>query len=204
MKEIFKQLLTPNYFRGHLVMLSSFIAGNIYFVFLLAGFSAALGLVSGIITAPIGFFTGAATLYIVRKVVNLEFRGLRVEAENKNIKLNYLPEVGSENLFQTSKDLYLRRDSWKAVLVSLAKFPIGIASLIFITAYLSISLSLLASPILHRYIEMQFHDLILNTPLELTVAVIGGLILFILGAQITEMVSWLYLKLNSFVEKKLV
>ena len=97
-----RDLVFPNNFRGHAVMLSSFITGNIYFILLTAGFSAALGLAAGIITAPIGFLAGAATIYIVRKAVNLEFKGLRKEADHKDIDLTDLPSVDSGDLFETS------------------------------------------------------------------------------------------------------
>lgn len=195
----FKDILFPNKFRGHAVMLSSFPIGNIYFILLTAGFSTALGLAAGIITAPIGFLAGAATIYIVRKAVNLEFKGLRKEAEHQDINLTDLPSVDSGDLLETSKQLYLDRDSWKAVLLSLVKFPIGLASLVFVTAYLSISASLISAPITYRYVELQIYGNILNAPIELSGAALTGLIIFILGAQVTEKASVIYMKLNSII-----
>jgi hypothetical protein len=197
--EKIKQIIFPNMFRGHAVMLSSFITGNIYFILLTAGISAALGLAAGIITAPIGFLAGAATIFIVRKAVNLEFKGLRKEAEHQNINLTDSPSVDSGDLLEKSKELYLDRESWKAVLLSLVKFPIGLASLIFITAYLSISASLISAPIIYRYVDLQIYGTVLNTPVELGGAVLAGLTIFILGAQVTEKASLIYLKLNSMI-----
>lgn len=194
-----KQLIFPNKFRGHAVMLSSFVTGNIYFILLTAGFSTALGLAAGIVTAPIGFLAGAATLYIMRKTVNLEFKGLRREAEHQDINLKELPSVDSGDLLEISKQLYLDRESWKAVLLSLVKFPIGLASLVIITAYLSISASLISAPIIYRYVDLQIYGTVLNTPIELAGAVLAGLTIFILGAQITEKASLVYLKLNSLI-----
>jgi hypothetical protein len=100
-----KDVLFPNSFRGHAVMLSSFVTGNIYFIILTAGFSTAVGLAAGIITAPIGFLAGAATLYTIRKALNLEFKGLRKEAKHQNIELNQIPEIESGDLLETSKKL---------------------------------------------------------------------------------------------------
>jgi hypothetical protein len=197
--EKIKQLFFPNMFRGHAVMLSSFVTGNIYFILLTAGFSAALGLAAGIITAPIGFLAGAATIYIVRKAVNLEFKGLRKEAEHYDIKLSGLQSLEEGDLLETSKQLYLNRESWKAVLLSLVKFPIGLASLVFITAYLSISASLISAPLIYRYVDLQIYGTVLNTPIELGGAVLAGLTIFILGAQVTEKASLVYLKLNSLI-----
>jgi hypothetical protein len=197
--EKIKQLFFPNMFRGHAVMLSSFVTGNIYFILLTAGFSAALGLAAGIITAPIGFLAGAATIYIVRKAVNLEFKGLRKEAEHYDIKLSGLQSLEEGDLLETSKQLYLDRESWKAVLLSLVKFPIGLASLVFITAYLSISASLISAPLIYRYVDLQIYGTVLNTPIELGGAVLAGLTIFILGAQVTEKASLVYLKLNSLI-----
>jgi hypothetical protein len=197
--EEMKQLISPNMFRGHAVMLSSFITGNIYFILLTAGFSTALGLAAGIITAPIGFLAGAATIYIVRKAVNLEFKGLRKEAEHQDIKLTDLPSMNSGDLLETSKEIYLDRESWKAVLLSLVKFPIGLASLVFMTAYLSMSASLISAPIIYRYVDLQIYGTVLNTPVELGGAVLAGLTIFILGAQVTEKTSVIYLKLNSMI-----
>lgn len=194
-----RDLVFPNNFRGHAVMLSSFITGNIYFIVLTAGFSAALGLAAGIITAPIGFLAGAATIYIVRKAVNLEFKGLRKEADHKDIDLTDLPSVDSGDLFETSKQLYLDRKSWKAVLLSLVKVPIGLASLVFITVYLTISASLISAPLIFRYVDLQIYGTVLNTPIELGGAVLAGLAIFILGAQVTEKASLVYLKLNSMI-----
>jgi hypothetical protein len=197
--EKIKQLFFPNMFRGHAVMLSSFVTGNIYFILLTAGFSAALGLAAGIITAPIGFLAGAATIYIVRKAVNLEFKGLRKEAEHYDIKLSGLQSLEEGDLLETSKQLYLDRESWKAVLLSLVKFPIGLASLVFITAYLSISASLISAPLIYRYVDLQIYGTVLNTPVELGGAVLTGLTIFILGAQVTEKASVVYLRLNSML-----
>ncbi len=197
--EKIKQLIFPNKFRGHAVMLSSFATGNIYFILLTAGFSAALGLAAGIITAPIGFLAGAATIYIVREAVNLEFKGLRKEAEHQDLNLTDLPSVDSGDLLETSKQLYLDRESWKAVLLSLVKFPIGLASLAFITAYLSTSASLISAPIIYRYVDLQIYGNILNTPVELSGALLAGIVIFILGAQVTEKASLAYLKLNSMI-----
>ncbi len=195
--EKMKQLFFPNMFRGHAVMLSSFGTGTVYFILLTAGFSAAFGLAAGIITAPIGFMAGAATIYIVRKAVNLEIKGLRKEAEHSDIKLSELPILDEGDLLETSKQLYLDRGSWKIVLLSLAKFPIGVASFVFITVYLSMGISLILSPLIYRSVELQIYGNILNTPIELGGAVLAGLIILILGAQITEKASLLYLKLNS-------
>lgn len=194
-----RRLILPNKFRGHAVMLSSFITGNIYFLLLTAGFSTAIGLAAGIITAPIGFLAGAATIYIVRKAVNLEFKGLRKEAEHQDINLKDLPSLNEGDFLETSKQLYLDRESWKAVLVSLVKFPIGLASLVFITAYLSISASLISSPFIYRYVDLQIYGTVLNTPIELGGSVLAGLTIFILGSQVTEKASVIYLKLNSMI-----
>ncbi len=195
----FTDILYPNKFRGHAVMLSSFVTGNIYFILLAAGFSAALGLAAGVITAPIGFLAGAATIYIVRKAVNLEFKSLRKEAEHQDLNLTDLPSVDSGDLLETSKQLYFDRESWKAVLLSVAKFPIGLSSLVFITAYLSISASLISAPLIYRYVDLQIYGNILNTPVELSGALLAGIVIFILGAQVTEKASLLYLKVNSLI-----
>jgi hypothetical protein len=194
-----RDVLFPNKFRGHAVMLSSFVTGNIYFILLTAGFSTAIGLAAGIITAPIGLLAGAATIYIVKKAVNLEFKGLRKEAEHQDIDLTDLPSVDSGDLLETSKQLYLDRESWKAVLLSLLKFPIGLSSLIFITAYLTICASLISAPIIYRYVDLQIYGNILNTPVELSGALLAGIVIFILGAQVTEKASLAYLKLNSMI-----
>ncbi len=199
MRDEVKTLLFPNRFRGHAVMLSSFLTGNIYFILLTAGFSTALGLVAGIITAPIGFLAGAATIYIVRKAVNLEFKGLRKEAGQQDIELEDLPSLESGDLLETSKRLYVDRKSWKSVLLSLVKFPLGLASFVFITAYLSVSTSLISAPIIYRHVEVQIYGNILNTPVELGAAFLAGLTAFIIGAQITEKASEIYLKMNSMI-----
>ena len=80
---------------------------------LVDGSSSALGLTAGILTAPVGFLVGAATLYTVRRAVNLEFRGLREEAEYQDIELKSLPEMDSGDLFQISRDLYLDKKPGK-------------------------------------------------------------------------------------------
>jgi hypothetical protein len=107
--------------------------------------------------------------------------------------------VDSGDLLETSKQLYLDRESWKALLLSLVKFPIGLASLVFVTAFLSISASLISAPITYRYVELQIYGNILNAPIELSGAALTGLIIFIMGAQVTEKASVIYLKLNSMI-----
>lgn len=191
--------LLPNRFRGHAVMLSSFITGQIYFILLIAGFSAALGLTAGIVTAPIGFMTGAATLYIVRRAVNLEFKALGEEAKYQDIELENLPEMDSSDLFEISKELYLDRKSWIAVIVSLAKFPIGLASLVFITAYLALSITLMSTPLIYRSVDLQFYGNMINTPLEISLSVLAGAVIYLIGVNATEKASIIYLKLNSHI-----
>jgi len=192
-----KDILFPHKLRGHAVMLSSFITGNLYFVLLTAGFSAALGLIFGIVTAPIGYLAGASTVYIVRRAVNIEFGFLRKEASRQGIELRELPDIEEGGLLKTGKKLYLDRDSWKAVLISLAKFPIGLASLTFISMYLSLSLTLISSPLLHSFVDLNVHGKTLKTPTELSLAVITGAVLYIIGSNLTEKASKIYLKINS-------
>ncbi len=91
------------------------------------------------------------------------------------------------------------RESWKAVLVSLAKFPIGLVSLIVIAVYLNMDISLILSPLIYRSVKLQIYGTVLNTPIELGGAVLAGLAIFILGAQVTEKTSLVYLKLNSII-----
>lgn len=198
-KQSLKQLFLPNMFRGHAVMLSSFITGNIYLMLLTSGFAAAIGLIAGLITAPIGLLVGAATLYIIRKAVNIEFKGLRKEASHQEIELTKLPSIKQGDLLETSKKLYTDTDSWKAALISLAKFPVGIASLVFISVYLSMSISLIISPLIYRSVDYRVYGTILNTPAELALAVSAGIIVFVMGANLTEKASKYYLKLNSLI-----
>ena len=79
------------------------------------------------------------------------------------------------------------------------KVPIGLASLVFITVYLTISASLISAPLIFRYVDLQIYGTVLNTPIELGGAVLAGLAIFILGAQVTEKASLVYLKLNSMI-----
>jgi|APHM01.1.fsa_nt_gi hypothetical protein len=197
--ETLTSLFAPNKYRGHAVMLSSFILGIIYLILLSSGFAAAIVLIAGIITAPIGFLTGAATLYSIRKGANAELNGMRQEAAHQDIELSNLQTVEEGDLLQTSKALYLDRDSWKAALVSLAKFPIGMASFIFIVAYLLISISLTLSPLFYRSIDYQILGYVLSTPTELAGAVTAGIIVFVVGANLTEKTSKYYLKMNSMM-----
>jgi len=192
-----KDVLFPNKLRGHAVMLSSFITGNLYFVLLTAGFSAALGLIFGIVTAPIGYLAGAGTIFIVRRAVNIEFGFLRKEASRQGIELRELPDIEEGDLLKIGKKLYLDRDSWKAVLISLAKFPIGLASLTFISMYLSLSLTLISSPLLHSFVDLNVYGNTLNTPTELSLAVVTGAVVYMIGANLTEKASKIYLEINS-------
>ncbi|MFB6182417.1 MAG: sensor domain-containing protein [Candidatus Magasanikbacteria bacterium] len=200
MKDKLSQAFLPNRFRGHAVMLGAFILGLIYFITIMTGFSAALGLTAGLITAPIGFLAGAATIYIVRKAVNLEIRGLKQEAKHNGIELSEIPSLKAGDLLETSKELYKDKQSWKVVLISLAKFPIGIASFTFITAYLSLSLTLIASPIIGGYYKAEILKIggnIINTPLEFAAATFAGVVIFIVGSNATEKLSKIYMRLNS-------
>ncbi len=156
-------------------------------------------MIAGLVTAPVGVLAGAATLYAIRKAVNIEFRGLRDEAIHQGIELSYLPTIEGGDLLKVGKALYLSPDSWKAASISLAKFPIGIISLIFITSYISISISLISSPLFYSSIDYQIFGAVLNTPAELIGAVTAGVILFAVGANLTEQASKYYLKMNSAI-----
>ena len=197
MKNKLKNVFVPNLLRGHAVLLSSFITGNIYFLIAVSGFSAAIGLTAGIITAPIGILAGATTLYVIRKASNIELSILEKEAKRHDIELNQIPSIEGGDLLEISKELYLDTESWKTLLISMIKFPIGIASLIFITTYISISLSLILSPLLYRTIDFQVYGTTLTTPLELAAAVLTGTLIYIIGVNVTEKSSKLYLYLNS-------
>jgi hypothetical protein len=48
--------------------------------------------------------------------------------------------------------------------------------------------------------NLQVHNEILNTPVELTAATTAGIILYITGANTVEKASKVYLKINSLIE----
>ena len=199
MKNALKRLFAPNMYRGHAVVLSTFVSGQIYFILAVTGFSAAIGLFAGILTAPIGFFTGATTLYVLRRATNLELRGLRNEAKNHGIELHGIDSLEGGDLFELTRDLYSDRTSWKILAGSLLKFPIGIASFVAVISYISISASLILSPLLYRSIEYRIYSTTLNTVPEVSVAFLSGIMLFVAGANIVEKASLLYLRFNGLV-----
>ena len=201
MKDALKRLFAPNMYRGHAIMLSTFVSGQIYFILAVAGFSAAIGLFAGILTAPIGFFTGATTLYVLRRATNLELKGFRKEAKHHGIELQEIDSVEGGDLFELSRDLYSDRTSWKVLAGSLLKFPIGMASFVAVVSYISISASLILSPLLYRPIEYRIYSKTLDTIPEVSVAFLGGVVLFVAGANIVEKASVLYLRFNRLVSR---
>ena len=69
----------------------------------------------------------------------------------------------------------------------------------FITTYLILSITLISSPLIYEKVNHQFYRHIIHIPLELSLAVLAGIVIYIAGVNTTEKASSIYLKLNSMI-----
>lgn len=84
-------------------------------------------------TAPLAVPVAAGTVYLVRRAINIEFQLLNRYTEVGNLKS--LKHIRGKDLMGLSLNILFSRSSWKAVLVSLVKLPLGIITFSTVMTY---------------------------------------------------------------------
>ncbi len=127
-------------------LLLSFPLGVFYFVFLVTGLSLGVGLIITLLGIPILF----GTLLLGRVFANFE------QQQTKIILGINITHATTEQVRGIWKKLqaYLNDSfTWKSLVYLFIKFPLGIISFVLLVTFLSVALSLIATPIIYHLIE---------------------------------------------------
>jgi hypothetical protein len=132
-----------------LYLLLSFPLGLFYFIFLITGISIGLGLIITWLSIPIllaVFFVWNGFAIFERQLTNNLLNTNIIYKEGKPSKEKKLLNKLKKHLSSST--------SWKNLAYLLIKFPLGMVSFIFLTTFISISLSLIATPFLFHFSQI--------------------------------------------------
>ena len=128
-------------------LLLSFPLGIFYFVFLVTGLSLGLGLAITLFGIPILF----GTLLLWRVFANFERQLTKIML---GIDIPSVPIKQSEGIWEKIQTCLSDSFTWKSLAYLFIKFPLGIISFVVLVTLPSVSLSLIATPILYYLTEI--------------------------------------------------
>ncbi|MFB6245786.1 MAG: sensor domain-containing protein [Candidatus Nanohaloarchaea archaeon] len=178
-------------YRDLAVVLEQFPAGIYHFTLLVAGMATSVGLVSSVVAAPLALPVLVGTVYIARRSVNVEYKGVREEAERHGVELTSLRKIGGEDFLDLSKKMLSDGNSWSTLLVSLLRLPVGLAAFTYVVFYFSLSFSLAAAPFLYRsqgYLRVGSTSAVNTLPEALLVSA-SGVLVFVAGANLLGLLA---------------
>jgi hypothetical protein len=145
--DFFKVIIQSRTYRSMLYLLLAFPLGIFYFVFLVTGISLGLGLVITWFGIPILF----GVLLLWRVFGGFERQLLKVML---GIPISFVLIKKSKGFWKKIK-MYLGDSfTWKSLAYLFIKFPLGIISFVVLVTFLSVSLSLIATPVLYHLTEI--------------------------------------------------
>ncbi len=128
-------------------LLLSFVLGIFYFVFIVIGISLGLGLIITFFGIPILFFT----LLLARVFASFERQQAIVIL---GIKIAPTKMKRPKGLLKTVQAYLNDSFTWKSLIYTFIKFPLGIISFVALVTLIPISLSLIVTPILYHLMEI--------------------------------------------------
>jgi len=191
--EFFAAVAHPQTYRNLLYLLLSFPLGLIYFVFLVVGL--ALGV--GTLIIWVGAFVLLGTFLGVKVLTGLERKlasGLLQTTIPSRVVSTPVYRNPDRTVFEKARDLMISRESWAGIGYLLVKFPLGIISLVLTFALLTLSLSLLASPVL-AVVQPQNLNVgawKIDTPYEAAPFALVGVVVMFLSLHILNGLAWLH------------
>jgi len=145
--DFFKVIIQSQTYLNMLYLLLAFPLGIIYFVFLVTGVSLGLGLIITWLGIPILL----GTLLVWRVLGDVERELAKVML---NIKIRPIKLKKSKGIWKKIEAYLSDSFTWTSAAYLLIKFPLGIISFVFLVTLLSVSLSLIATPIMYYLIEI--------------------------------------------------
>ena len=142
----FGVIVRGNTYSNLLYLLLSFPLGIFYFVLVITGLSLGLGLVFTLLGIPILF----GTLLLCRVFANFELQQAKILSGISRISHRIKKSKGFWNKIKAYlADSY----TWKSLAYLIIKFPIGIINFVLLVTLLSVSLSLIATPVVYHLFE---------------------------------------------------
>jgi len=136
-------------------LLIAFPLGTFYFTFLVTGYALGLGLVITLIGIPILILMTALTYWF-----GLFERGLSSTLLNIEIKQMSNNAIKEKTFWKKLLKHLSNSATWKSLAYLMIKFPLGILSFTLVVTFISVSLSLIATPIIYYlstiFPEMEF------------------------------------------------
>jgi len=183
----------PQTYRNLLYLLLSFPLGVIYFVFLVVGL--AVGVSTLIVW--VGAFVLLGTFLGIKVLTGLERKlasGLLQTTIPSRVVSTPIRHNADRTVFEKARDLMISRENWAGVGYLLVKFPLGIISLVLTFVLLTLSLSLIASPVL-AVIQPQNLNVgswKINTMYEAAPFALVGLVVMFISIHILNGLAWLH------------
>jgi hypothetical protein len=128
-------------------LLLSFPLGIFYFVVLVTGLSLGLGLIITLLGIPILFGIGLLWRQLAKFEIQLTKTMLNIDISSTSLQ-----QV--TGLKEKIKAYLSDSFTWKSLVYLLLRFPIGIISFVLLVTLLSVSLSLIATPILYHLTQI--------------------------------------------------
>lgn len=199
LKNVFGVVARPGTYGNMLYLLLAFPLGLIYFVLLTTGISLGIGLYLIVVGLPLLVLV----LMLWRQLVKLE----RLQAKWL-LNLETRPEpilrwAEAKRAWPWFRARLSSSLTWKGLGFLFLKFPLGLGAFVLMVVMLSVSLALVAAPILHKQGLISVDDvslLVINSPVHGAGIVLLGLLLLVLSLHLFNG----YAKLFRWLSDKLI
>ncbi len=169
--------------------------GIVYFVFLAVGLTTGIGLT--IVWVGLAILLAVLLLGLAFSALERQQAIWLLGGEVGPVWRGPYRELSIQARF---KGLLTNPVTWKGLLFLLLKFPLGIASFVFTVVAFSVSLSLLAAPVLYRFedveLNLELWSLRVDTLGEALVASVVGFVLLLLTLHAVNGLAWVWRRLS--------
>jgi len=147
LSKFFKVIIQSQTYLSIFYLLFSSVLGVFYFIFLVIGISLGLGLVITLLGVPILL----GTLLLWRAFAGFE---RQLTKNMLNIDISFVPIEQPQGIWKKIQTYLSDSFTWKSLAYLFIKFPLGIISFVVLVTLLSVSLGLIATPILYHLNEI--------------------------------------------------
>jgi len=145
--KFFKVITQSQTYLSIFYLLFSSVLGIFYFIFLVIGISLGLGLMITLLGAPILF----GTLLLWRVFAGFERQLIK---NMLSIDISFVPIEQPQGTWKKVQTYLSDSFTWKSLAYLFIKFPLGIISFVVLVTLLSVSLGLIATPMLYHLNEI--------------------------------------------------
>jgi hypothetical protein len=181
LSSIFKPFGQVQTYSNFVLLLAQLPIGIVHFVFLATGFFTTIGLAFSVVGVPFAAAAFLATLIVARLLANAEFAVLRGVFGDS---VQGYDRVGGDGLLDSTKSLVTSMSTWKAVLLSALRLPLGLVSFVITTTYVAVTVGLLAAPFVYQAVRLNVGQTVVLTLADAVIASVAGLILLVVGAHL--------------------